>query len=190
MLKTDNPIYQSVLLIDLLLALSGIITSIQVLISAVTPLSMRIGTALAVVGLVVSFYYVIRGFSKKQAWAYKTFAVAFILETAMQVYLVANGGTGSLVFMIPVIAYTLALCMLVFVIIGKDLGKKGSVGLSIGVCLMSLISIVYVIITNNGTDDLLSKFYVILSLTQFDMSLMLGVLTYAKYVDKEARGTK
>ena len=92
--------------------------------------------------------------------------------------------------MIPVIAYTLALCMLVFVIIGKDLGKKGSIGLCIGTCLMSLIAIVYVVITNNGADDTLTKFYIIQSLTQFDMSLMLGVLTYAKYVDKAERGTK
>ena len=55
MLKTENPIYQSVLLIDLLLALSGIITSVQVLVSPITPLSMRVGTALAAIGLIVSF---------------------------------------------------------------------------------------------------------------------------------------
>ncbi len=190
MFKKENPLYQSVLLLDLLLALSGIITSVEMLINAQSPLLMRISTALVIIALSVSFYYVVRGFSKKQAWAYKTFATAFIIETAIQVLFVANTNDGNATFMIPVIAYTLALCMLVFVVIGKDLGKKGSVGLCIGTGIMSLVAIVYVIITNNGSEELINKFYILQSLSQFDMALMLGVLTYAKYLDKEERGTK
>lgn len=128
----------------------------------------------AVIALIAGLVYVLKGFSKDQAFYYKLFMILYLASSVFaSSYSLSKGAA----FVTCVI--TLAILVLKVVICtGKDLGKTRTWAFSIIILVLSIITCL------TSSEDLM-----------FDLTLVLltiSVLLMAieKYIDKGSRNTK
>ena len=77
---TKNTLYNAVLIFNLMFILPGIGVVIMLLVNPASTTLVQLGCIAALLALLAAFFYTIKGFSKKQAWAHKLFWCSFCLR--------------------------------------------------------------------------------------------------------------
>ena len=182
MLKTKNATYKAILIFNLLCIVAALVLCALSIVDATSNLAQQIACLFQIAALIYAAYYVFAGFTKDAAKYYKTFAAIFALaQIASLSSLSANANSyfGSLLS-----ALTLGLILVLF--LSKNLGKKTSLilcGILVVVVVLSLIAA----LVEGGFTTGAVIFPII---ARFVLAALLGIMTFAKYIDKAARGSK
>ena len=189
--ETKNPvIYRAILVFNLIFILACAAVSVVILASPAVTTPLRVGALLTLAALVLATLYTVMGFSKKQAWAHKLFLVFFILTMAYTLYhLVTSAPVNAFECIMAAVAAILGLALLV----GKDLGARNSMTLSIIISAACLLITFRAILGDSaiGPDgDPYRNLLLIRSTANWALSILLINLTFSKYVDKILRGRK
>ena len=183
---TKNTLYKAVLIFNLMFILPGIGLAIMLLVNPAATVPVQLGGIAALLALLAAFFYTVKGFSKKQAWAHKLFLVFFLLAVGIsQIGLWAGSGT----FARLMAAITVAL--LLVLLFGKNLGFRYSLLFCVILTVIGVVLLLRIILTDpdigrNG--DPYSNLLPIWATADTALSVLLGTLTFSKYIDKIARG--
>lgn len=137
-----------------------------------------------IVASIVAFMYLVEGYNKGVAGHYK----ACMIVAAINALVVVATSASEKIEYVPMIMTAIAFCLIAFLAFGKDLGKKVSFiccGLLVLIRVAGIISVIATIKQYSLLDPTL-----VLMVCQLSLSLLLSVITYAKYADKQARGSK
>lgn len=181
MLKTDKPIYKVILILNLLFIFVGCAIAITDLTG--TDTIGVIYTVTEILALLFALFYILYGYTKNAAGYYKVFGYLYLLSRISDFIKIisSNRKVGIFTYIFWSIV-TISLLVLVF---GKNLGKKKSLILCGVIVLIGVIGIFYVY-NQTGAFHLGAK----IRLLDLDLACLYGILTYAKYLDKESRGAK
>lgn len=187
MLQTKNALYKVILIITLLLMIPCALASALIVVGQDTMTTLRISGTAAIVTLLLGFYYVTRGYSKEQAWAFRSFMYCFALTMLMTVVFV-GGNTDSM----PAIALSTVMFGLICVIAsGKDLGKKKSLWICALICVLGAAALIEGLIRNPVTEiGGHGAAVAVRTVSNLLLGILLLMMTVAKYIDKAARGSK
>lgn len=176
-----------------LLIIAFFVVNIRVLIIPEIPATFQICTFISVFALTAAFNYFIGKYDKSHAIYYRAFTVLLMLSE-----LVALVGISIVEDDIPqIIISTFAFAFAVTIFAGNDLGKKFSLALCfayMAACIAEILYCVYTardyaflqLVLDFSTINLIvwCKF-----LSRILFSILLTIMTYCKYLDKEERGT-
>ena len=126
--------------------------------------------------------YLVLGYKKGVASIYK----ACMYICGLHALLVTALAINEEIKYIPVIFCAISYGNIFLLALGKDLGKKMSLGLAITVVLLRTFGFVSSIFERTGVFNT----YSILILSQLVLALFVLIIVYAKYTDKKNRGTK
>ena len=180
--------YKVLLIISLILLIPTAIISIQNVISSATEdIFLRISGVLAILAAIFGIYYIATGFKKEHAKVFKLYMDCYVLSLFFDLISAGSYGTEILPLILIAIMFGLALVLL----LGKDLGKRNSqifcaiiVILAVGLFLQVIISHMFVEKGGDAYGTLLA----IRQSSNLVLSIVVAVMTYAKYADKTARG--
>ena len=141
-----------------------------------------IAIALQLVAYCFALNYVFKRYSKKAAESFKMFLYGFGLSMIATVISTIIAGRAPLSANIQTIIRIICIVILAFV---KDLGKTKSYALSCIIFVLSTYNIISQMINTNFDFKGL-----IMSLCGFILSTLLCIFVFAKYREKESRGTK
>ena len=188
MLKTKNPVFRIVLIIILLCLIGCIIFGVQTAVSPQTDIYMQISSLCALPAMIFAAYYMLAGYSKGSAGYFKFFLFLFaIYLLSVLVADIAQGRVSGIVLT------ALSLAVVLVMLIGKNPGKKVSLTLCVVVILVCALEVLLMCCqqpTLFSDSDPAGKLLLGRSATGGLLACLMGVITFAKYVDKEARGTK
>ena len=179
MLKTDKPIYKVLLVLNLLLIVLGVVTSVRLFFSSSEWLLIAY-RAINIVALVFALFYILYGYTKNAAGYYKTYGYLLFLSILITSITAFQRTTKNLTI-ISCAALIIVSAILAF---GKDLGKKNSFILC-GVLVLGELVNSYAVYNLYG----LQKTFETCAINLVIVCLY-GIMTYAKYLDKAERGTK
>ena len=189
MLKKQSPVYRVVAIFFLICLVCGIIFSVQTAVSPSSNIYMQISSLCALPAMLFSAYYMLVGYSKNAAGYFKAFLVLYAIY--LLAVLVATVGSYSGLVALLLTAAVLALVMLL--LLGKNLGKTVSLVLCV-VALILCIGMMVITISQHPApfsgSDPAGKLLLNWSFTETLLACLMGVITFAKYVDKAARGAK
>jgi len=135
------------------------------------------------IACILALFYCMKGYSKNAAVYFNAFCIAYCISLMIPIFLVA--GMYEAGSFIPTVALALRLvtfaCAGIFVV-ASDLGKKKSYILAGIMLACSLILIVFA--KGMGTNVYLGM------IGKNALAIVFSIMVYAKYKDKEARGTK
>lgn len=196
MLQTNNQFYKLILMFILVLLIPAAISNVQVLIGADSLILMRIEAVLMIASLLSAFVYILKGYSKNMAKAYKVFLYTFLAEAVLSIVSVivtSNQLADMDSIVLPIIlSVIIALCIAILAFV-KDLGKTKSF-IAAGVLLATtFVSYFMGSSAHEGVVRGGEVIYTSIGLLRSSTVLLaftLGFLVIAKYVDKTARGTK
>lgn len=152
---------------------AGILTTINI-IKSLDDLTSLICQTLCLFSLFFAAFYIMGGYSKDSAKYYKNFGIVLLASQAMITPICCSRDT-TVVFIMALIML-IALFILVF---AENLGKT----ISLTLCaILVLCEVVSLFVTDDG---IIPVFGMITKLVTY---FMYGVFTYAKYIDKAARG--
>lgn len=140
-------------------------------------------------GIVVCTYYVIFGYGKGDADKYKTFLVLFGLSELMMLGTVVEGSYHSA----GVIARAAAYGGIIILCVGKDLGKKPTLGIAWFILAIETVAFVYFLVTSPGVlrgGELSNTLAIASTGVEAFMSDLTVVVAIGKYKDKAKRGSK
>ena len=143
---------------------------------------------LAISTLLCALYYVALGCKKDDSIFFKTYMVMFAICLFVTVISCAVNKASMLTIPLNIVALVVA-CIFCF---GKNLGKKTSYGIAAVLAVVTAITAIYTGVTQPGIigDGTLANTVTILRTCS---NTILGIITiimvYAKYVDKDSRGT-
>lgn len=182
MLKAKNGLYKFILILNLLLIVAGIAGSVFTMINKDAGAWLQFTGLAAILGFVSAVYYVFMGYSKDAAKYYKEFVALFVIFELVRTVAIGAQYQAGLLAAFAAVAYGCGVALL----FGKDLGKNCSFWLA-GVAIICSIGSIVAAASMNAE---MKFFELMMSGCQFALTFMLGTMTYAKYLDKEARGTK
>ena len=159
----------------ILLAAAGCLTLVNIMKSINDPTSL-ITQILCLFSLIFAASYIAGGYSKDNARFYKNFGIVLLASHAMIVPLCCLRDTTP-IFIISLIL----LAVLFILVLSENLGKTVSLTLCAVLVLCEVISL---FVTNDGIIPIFGM------ITKLVTYFMYGVFTYAKYVDKAARGSR
>lgn len=139
----------------------------------------KIEGILDVFALALSLMYLVLGYQKGVAKYYKAALFVACANALVATAVSCNEATRY----ISVISCAICFGLLLFLALGKDNGKKVSL-----ICCFIVIALrtMGLLFNNNGFIDPST----VLIFSQLVLALMVTVITVAKYIDKEERGTK
>ena len=183
---TKKTLYNAVLIFNLMFILPGIGVCIMLLVNPAATLAVQSGGVAALLSLLAAFFYTIKGFSKKQAWAHKLFLGFF----ALAVILTQIGRqTRPDIFGIVLSAITVVLLLLL--LCGKNIGFRRSLLLCVILVVIGVLLILHLILTDPGIGrygDPHSNLLLTWATADTALSVLSGTLTFSKYIDKVDRG--
>ena len=186
-MKTEGIVYKIIFGINIFCIVAGIAVSAQNIMNPVSDILMRFGGVLTIAAFLIAAIYVFKGYTKAVAVSFKVFTLLFALSICLSI-------AGAFrVNIIPALCETVSLIFVVFLALKKDFGKSNSFSLCGLVAILSIANIIEVVKLNPGVKlDGTSYGSLILgrAIAQLLISYLFGVMTYAKYLDKESRGTK
>ena len=136
-----------------------------------------------IVASAVAFFYICRGYTKEYAEEYKT----CMLIAAINALAVAVIATTEKTSIISLVMCIIAFGDIVILAFGKDLGKKKSTICCIVLVLIRLAGFIASFIPSDGGAILNPARTLIIA--QIALAILISLVTYAKYLDKDARGT-
>ena len=154
-------------------------------------LCIRIACVLAMVAVVASAVYFIRGFKKEVAGYYKWYMILYAFSALffnmIGVYAPVPHN------LISVFLGTLVFGCIVLLFVGKDLGEKNACSVCAVIVAAELLDlfdhlIFFHAFAGGGTET--DKYVSLILGAQVFLATIAGLMTAAKYVDKENRGTR
>lgn len=189
MKEKKRPVFTFVLILSFVLIAAGIAACIQNIFGSEATLWMRIGGIAAALALLSAGYYLLVGYSKNASRYYKVFVALFSIS---QLETVIGTGIGSGVPW-AVICAAVALGLILAMFIGENLGKTLSITLCILNIAFCVAGIVFSASLHPGValgGNAYGTQMALRNIEQILLSVLLLVITAAKYIDKEKRGTK
>ena len=177
MLKTDRPVYKVVLILSLILIVGGIcICAINVFNQE--DLAAQIASALSMVSLALAAYYIADGYTKDAAKYYKVFA-GFFSVASLAVFVSAALRADS-----PVASLTsgVTFVLIATLFLGKNMGKFTSLLLCAFAALIRVAGLALTLAFS------LDPMVIVRTAIPLLLTLLLWLMTYAKYLDKADRG--
>ena len=191
-MKKTAKIYSAILLVLLLLS---VICNIIIIVGNQTyPVVLKCLSGVALIATASAIYYIVRGFSKNSAPAYKAFMIisAVYFQAICCTNAVAPEQFSNTLY-VGIFVATNCLLFGLFLLLGvaKDMGKKQTFTIciiSIVLTLLALIECIFWDKSNLGP----GLGYLLLTrvATRFILAAVACFMVYFKYQDKEARGTK
>lgn len=177
MLKTNRTIYKVMLCICTLCIILGLYFNTKIMFSPHALLVQKLYTAFAYMALVYAIFYIYYGYKKEAAVFYKNFDLFLLLHqtVTLTIAFIINPSFSN----IFVIATEFILILSLNTI--EDYGKNPTFIVCTILIVINLISM----FTTDGSDLAYYAVYIKLIL-----SCLHGILAYAKYLDKQERGTK
>lgn len=187
MTKERNPFYTVIVVFLAAFMVPLAVANVMVLLSGLVNVWFRIGAACSIVSLLAALVYVNVGFTKSFSDAYKIFLWFYVVTLFFSLVGVAVAAESTLSIVLAALVYGLVLMLTM----GKDLGKTRSTALCVLVVVLSAAQFV-----ENGLlhpelqlgGETLDSLLLIRVASLLAMSVVLGVSTVAKYIDKAARG--
>ena len=184
--------YKPILIISLILILVCIAGSNHGIFSQESGIVLKLACGANMVSLLAAIHYVFMGYKKDAAGSYKTFLFFCAFSELLSVLLSASFEdqlSSTVGAFLSALTYGIILVMAV----GKDLGKTVSYilcGIIYAVRMFAFLStfIAFPGITRGGTE--INTIYTLYAAASALIAFLIGIFTYAKYVDKEDRGTK
>jgi len=176
MLKTKNTAYNAFVVILIILSIVALILNAAAMVNGEENLPVQICCLFNIAALIYAAYYIFSGFSKDAAKYFKAFGVIFAL--ALVAALAAADG-----YLMTLLA-ALSLSAVIILTFGKDMGKKASF-IACGILLVLTVLFYIASLSSNAAFAVRS-----MTVTGIVLSLLLGVMIYAKYADKAQRGSK
>ena len=183
---TKNTLYKAVLIFNLMFILPGIGVVVLLLVNPAATTLVQLGCIAALLALLAALFYTIKGFSKKQAWAHKLFLVFFLLAV-----LLTQVGARAWSDTFTVIMTTITAVLLLLLLFGKNLGFHRSLIFCVILGIIGVLLILRLILTNPDIGrygDSQSNLLLIWAIADTALSVLLGTLTFSKYIDKVDRG--
>ena len=186
MLKTDNWLFKLILIFNILCILVCDIASVKDIIDPASTPFMQVGGACSIVALLAALYYILMGYSKNASAYYKLYGALYALSALVSIFNVSHNNQATV--------YTTVLSALVFAFVlvmtlSRDLGKRNSFIICGLTFACAAIQVVLGFVDIPATNE--EKPLIIIRLVAgVVMASMLGVMTFAKYVDKAQRHTK
>ena len=183
---TKNTLYNAVLIFNLMFILPGIGVVILLLVNPAATTLVQLGCIAALLALLAALFYTIKGFSKKQAWAHKLFLVFFLLAV-----LLTQVGARAWSDTFTVIMTTITAVFLLLLLFGKNLGFRRSLIFCVILGIIGVLLILRLILTNPDIGrygDSHINLLLTWAIADTALSVLLGTLTFSKYIDKVDRG--
>ena len=189
MLKTENKLYKTILIVFLVLIAAGLAVSAQAVVNEESDAWTRISGAFIMFALISAGHYLLEGYAKNAASYFKAFLALF--SAALFTSMIAIAVTSTNGF--PILLCGLAFGVVLALLLSKDLGRKYSFILCAAVIVCTLASLVYSIVrVLNGAivGKVLPTTVIGSNASRLILACVLGVMMYAKYLNKAERGSK
>ena len=186
-LKTEGLIYKTIFVLNIFCIVAGTAVSIKNIFNPASGILMRAGGILTIIAFLVAAIYVFKGYTKTAAICFKLFTAAFAFSLILSIIGAAQ------ISIIPAIFEGLSLVLVVVIALKKDFGKSNSFSVCGIIAILAIANIIEVIKLNPGVKLSGNNYESLVlgrSIAQFLLSYLFGIITYAKYLDKESRGTK
>ena len=180
MLRTDKPIYKVVLLFNLLLILAAVVLSIISMCGEGATATRFISAIVRLFALLFAGFYITLGYRKDAAMYYKIFGIIYIVNSVIEL-IACLLNTFTVIDIIFIVLSIAGIAVLTFV---KDLGKKRSFIICAILVILQIVCTVLVFLEGDPFVVIINSFMGI------DLACLLGIMTFAKYLDKAERGTK
>lgn len=187
MAYSEKPLFRAILTFILVLLIPSAVMSILILANSKATLYSEISAAASIFADIAVLYYAGSGFSKRQAWAYKTFVLLYLAVMLLTLVDLSIGEPDP----IPTVASSVAFGLIIAAALGKDLGKRNSMVICGLIILACTVVIVNSAILHQGiwlwdkNENLLDD---LRAITNLLLSAVFGLITTAKYLDKTERG--
>ncbi len=180
MLQTKKPLYKAVVVFNLLCIVFCLVAAALSMFVENPGKAFTLDAVFIILAMLAAAYYMLGGYSKNAAKYYKVFAAFAALSGLVTLISSCVSGIGALFVIIDAIVFAIILYMTFSLNQGK---KRSYVFCGIAVALR-VIGLVAFLIVGNATGVVVTRYvsYIILA-------CLLGIMTFAKYVDKDARGT-
>jgi len=172
----NNKRNRVVMIIELVLLILSVVGNIKGL-----GTSGKVQFIFNLIAIVFALIYLFMEYQKSASIFYKLFAVSLVLKEAAAITNIAiNEEVPAIAFILVLICYT---CVTLLAV-SLDLGKIKSYVIECILCIASAISLVYVMISSTYSG------IIVYNATRLLLAVVFGIMIYAKYQDKEIRGTK
>ncbi len=186
-MKTEGFIYKVIFVLNIFCIVAGIAISIKNIFNPASGVLMCIGGILTIIAFLVAAVYVFKGYTKTAAFCFKLFTAVFALSLVLSII-----GAAKINF-VPALCECAALVLVLVITVKKDFGKSNSFSVCGVIAILAIANIIEVIKLNPGVKLSGNNYESLIlgrSIAQFLLSYLFGIITYAKYLDKESRGTK
>ena len=177
MFKIDNKIYKVIFAISVVCILLALYFNFVLLRNGKQDIGTVIHGILNSISLLYAMFYIVDGYKKDSSRYYKSFGILLAITQSYTLAIVSfiNAKTSNL------IVIGLELITILFLVLSENLGKNNSLILCLVLIALNGVSVLMCSGTNASYSNIFCKFV---------LSLLYGMLTYAKYLDKESRGAK
>ena len=180
MLRTDKPIYKVILVFNLLLIAIAVVLSVISISGSGATTTRLVSTIIKLASLLFAGFYIVSGYRKNAAKYYKVYGILYMFSIVLTLIACIKNTSSTL----AIICNTLPVIGILALVFVKDFGKTKAL---ITCAILVLLQIVCVILANAEGDPTIVKINIFMSM---DLACLLGIMTYAKYLDKAERGTK
>lgn len=180
MFKSKLPALNAILIVNLVFIVAGLFLCVMSIINAEANFSTIVAAIFKMIALIDAIVYIFMGYGKKVAKFYFSFGLLFAIA---QIFSLASLSVNSGDFVLTVLS-ALTLVFILVLIFSENFGKKNSLLTCLGIIILSIASLLYNIILGSGV-----LFYGA-DVVKIILSCVYTTMTYAKYIDKERRGTK
>jgi len=180
MLKNNKPLFKLVVIVSLLCIVFCLVSAAYSMFLGDVETSFSLDSLFIILASLAAAYYMLGGYAKNAARYYKIFT-AFAALSAL-VTMIDGGLNGTNNFL--VITSALVFAITLYMTFSINQGKKRSLAFCGIAVALRFVDIIAYYLTVEAQPRLTALYvcYIVLS-------LLLALLTFAKYVDKDARGT-
>jgi len=179
MKETKHRLRRGVILFLLLCIGAGIVFSVLTAVNPAADIYLQLCSLCALPAMLFAGYYMLMGYGKNAAKYFKIFAALAVFAQAAVLLAAMPGGNSA-----QIVIASLSLLLQLLLLLGKNLGKTVSLTVCSAVIVLAVLALLFGIDTTEPLLRIGRGVAVIL------LACLLWVITYAKYLDKTARGTK
>ena len=180
MLKTKKPLYKVVVVFNLLCIVFCLVAAALSMFVENAGKAFTLDAVFIILAMMAAAYYMLGGYSKNAAKYYKVFAAFAALSGLVTLITTCLNGNGALFVICDAIVFAIILYMT----FSLNQGKKRSLSFCGIAVVLRVVGLIAFLVVGNASGVVVMRYvsYIILA-------CLLGIMTFAKYVDKDARGT-
>jgi len=179
MLKTKNATYKVILIVALICIVAALVESAICVSNAAFGVTMQVVCVCNIAALIYAAFYILAGYNKDNANFYKIFGAIYALAQIVDLAFLGTVNAGYVVMLFA----ALILAAILVLVFSKDLGKQKS--MTICIVLVALTAALTICAASGVLVEVVGMYWVKLVL-----ACLYTLMTFAKYVDKAARGSK